>query len=46
MTNRQALECGGQVRKGSKDQFVIYAHKLRRTETDDAGQDLEVVILS
>lgn len=44
MTYRQALELGGQVRKGSKGQLVIYADKLRKTETDDAGQDREVEI--
>lgn len=38
MTYRQALELGGQVRKGSKGQLVIYADKMRKTETDDAGQ--------
>jgi antirestriction protein ArdC len=44
MTYRQALELGGQVRKGSKGQLVIYADKMRKTETDDAGQDREVEI--
>ncbi|MEQ8307535.1 MAG: zincin-like metallopeptidase domain-containing protein [Silicimonas sp.] len=44
MTYRQALELGGQVRKGSKGQLVIYAGKMRKTETDDAGQDREVEI--
>jgi antirestriction protein ArdC len=44
MTYRQALELGGQVRKGSKGQLVIYADKLRKTETDDVGQDREVEI--
>ncbi|MGH1332004.1 MAG: ArdC family protein [Paracoccaceae bacterium] len=44
MTYRQALELGGRVRKGSKGQLVIYADKLRKTETDDSGQDREVEI--
>ncbi|AUQ52413.1 putative ArdC antirestriction protein (plasmid) [Phaeobacter inhibens] len=44
MTYRQALELGGQVCKGSKGQLVVYADKLRKTETDDAGQDREVEI--
>lgn len=44
MTYRQALELGGQVRKGSKGHLVIYADKMRKTETDDAGQDREVEI--
>jgi len=44
MTYRQALELGGQVRKGSKGQLVIYADKLRKTETNDTGQDREIEI--
>lgn len=44
MTYRQALELGGQVRKGSKGELVNYAHTLRKTETDEAGQDREVEI--
>ena len=44
MTYRQALELGGQVRKGSKGQLVIYADKLRKTEIDDAGEDREIEI--
>ncbi len=44
MTYRQALELGGQVRKGSRGEMVIYADKFRRTETGDAGQDREVEI--
>ena len=39
-----ALELGVQVRKGSKGQLVIYADKMRKTETDDADQDREVEI--
>ena len=45
MTFRQAVELGGQVRKGSKGQLVIFADKLRKTETDSAGQDRVVEIL-
>jgi len=44
MTYRQALELGGQVRKGSKGHLVIYANKLRKTETDAAGEDRDVEI--
>jgi len=44
MTYRQALELGGQVRKGSRGELVIYADRLRKTETDEAGQDREIEI--
>ena len=41
MTFRQALELGGHVRKGEKGSTVVYANRLKRTETDDDGQDVE-----
>ena len=44
MTYRQAQQLGGQVRKGSKGETVVYADKLRKTETDDNGQEREVAI--
>lgn len=44
MTYRQAHELGGQVRKGSKGHLVIYANKLRKTETDATGKDCEIEI--
>ena len=44
MTYRQALELGGQVRKGAKGELVVYADTFRKTETDDAGQDRDIKI--
>jgi antirestriction protein ArdC len=44
MTYRQATQLGGQVRKGSKGELVVYADTFRKTETDDAGQDREIAI--
>ena len=44
MTYKQAQALGGQVRKGSKGELIVYADKLRRTETDDRGDEREVEI--
>ena len=44
MTYKQAQELGGQVRKGSKGETVVYANKMTKTETDKNGQDHEVAI--
>lgn len=44
MTYKQAQALGGQVRKGAKGETVVYADKLRRTETDDKGEEREVAI--
>ena len=41
MTYRQALELGGQVRKGEHGSLVVYADKITRTETADNGEELE-----
>ncbi len=41
MTFRQALELGGWVRKGEHGSTVVYANRLTRTETDEAGADVE-----
>ncbi|WP_313515154.1 zincin-like metallopeptidase domain-containing protein [Brevundimonas sp.] len=41
MTFRQALALGAHVRKGEKGSTVVYANKLVRTETDDAGEETE-----
>ena len=38
VTYRYALEIGDQVRKGSKGEIIIYVDKLRKTETDNAGE--------
>lgn len=37
LTFRQALELGGNVRKGENGELVVYANRLTRTETDDNG---------
>lgn len=44
MTYRQAQSLGGQVRKGSRGETVVYADTLTRTETDADGQDRDVAI--
>ncbi len=38
---KQALELGGNVRKGEKGELVVYANRLNRTATDDSGQEIE-----
>ena len=35
LTFRQALELGGNVRKGETGELVVYANRITRTETDD-----------
>nr|WP_312444236.1 zincin-like metallopeptidase domain-containing protein [Brevundimonas naejangsanensis] len=41
MTFRQALALGAHVRKGEKGSTVVYANQIVRTETDDAGEEVE-----
>lgn len=41
MTFRQAQELGAHVRKGEHGSLVVYADRFTKTETDDAGQDVE-----
>jgi hypothetical protein len=41
MTFRQALELGAHVRKGEHGSTVVYANRLKRTETGDDGRDVE-----
>lgn len=36
MTFKQALELGGNVRKGEKGELVVYANKIVKTETNEA----------
>ncbi|WP_346296423.1 ssDNA-binding domain-containing protein [Rhodopseudomonas sp. P1] len=36
MTFKQAIDLGGHVRKGEKGNLVVYADRIRRTETDPA----------
>ena len=41
MTYRQAQELKGQVRKGAHGSLVVYADRIKRSETDDNGDELE-----
>jgi antirestriction protein ArdC len=41
MTYKQASELGAQVRKGEKGALVVYADRIRRTETTDSGEEVE-----
>ncbi|MFN7835975.1 MAG: ArdC family protein [Burkholderiaceae bacterium] len=40
MTFKQALDLGGNVRKGEKSSLVVYADKITRTEQNDKGEDI------
>jgi antirestriction protein ArdC len=44
MTFKQALELGGNVRKGEHGSLVVYANKITKTETDDKGDEIERAI--
>lgn len=41
LTFKQALELGGNVRKGETGELVVYADRIRRTETDAKGEEVE-----
>lgn len=41
LTFKQALELGGNVRKGERGELVVYANRITRTETDDKGAEVE-----
>lgn len=41
MTFKQAQELGAFVRKGEHGSLVVYADRITRTETTDAGQEVE-----
>jgi antirestriction protein ArdC len=41
MTYKQAVDLGGQVRKGENGASVVYADRFTRTEANDAGQMIE-----
>jgi antirestriction protein ArdC len=41
MTYKQASELGGQVRKGEHGALVVYADRIRRSETDEKGEETE-----
>lgn len=39
LTFKQAIELGGNVRKGETGELVVYANRITRTETDDQGDE-------
>jgi antirestriction protein ArdC len=41
LTFKQALELGGNVRKGETGELVVYADRISRTETNDKGEECE-----
>jgi antirestriction protein ArdC len=41
LTFKQALELGGNVRKGETGEFVVYADRITRTETNDKGEETD-----
>jgi antirestriction protein ArdC len=41
MTYKQAATLGAQVRKGEHGSLVVYADRIKKTETDDKGQECE-----
>ena len=41
LTFKQALEVGGNVRKGEHGELVVFANRITRTETDDKGEETE-----
>lgn len=41
LTFKQALELGGNVRKGERGELVVYADRITRTETDAKGEETE-----
>ena len=44
LTFKQALELGGNVRKGETGEVVVYADRINRTETNAKGEDVERAI--
>jgi antirestriction protein ArdC len=41
MTFKQALEYGGNVRKGEKGTQIVYTNRVTKSETNEAGEDIE-----
>ena len=41
LTFKQALELGGNVRKGETGELVVYADRITRTETNDKGEEID-----
>src|SRR5271168_5519826 len=44
LTFKQALDLGGHVKKGETGELVVYADRITRTETNDAGEETERAI--
>jgi len=41
LTFKQALELGGNVKKGESGETVVYADRITRTEANDKGEEIE-----
>ena len=41
LTFKQALELGGNVRKGETGELVVYADRITRTEANEKGEEIE-----
>ena len=41
LTFKQALELGSNVRKSEHGELVVYANRITRTETNEAGEETE-----
>src|SRR5271163_1891482 len=41
LTFKQALELGGNVRRGETGELVVYADRIKRTEIDARGEECE-----
>ena len=41
LTFKQALELGGNVKKGETGELVVYANSITRTKTDEKGEETE-----
>lgn len=41
LTFKQAIELGGNVRKGERGELVVYANSITRTQTDTKGEETE-----
>jgi antirestriction protein ArdC len=41
LTFKQALELGGNVKKGETGELVVYADRIQRTETNNKGEECE-----
>jgi antirestriction protein ArdC len=44
LTYKQAVELGGQVRKGERGSLVVYADTFTKIETGDKGEDVETEV--